>query len=252
MKPPAVGENVPVPEAISRARCRLNLLPWQNYLFDMIPEEDYVNYHESMHHLNGMWRFSTWEHLASDTVHCNGTQMPAILSMVYKPKVIVEMGVSDGSTTMLFCKLNPSARVYGVDCRSRAYSERKWTTRDAIPVPVGYTCMIQGVSNITLIVGNSWDLSLPNQVDLCFIDADHQGNAPYRDSLRAWDNRNRDGDWCIAWDDYHPSNSDVYNAVNQFVGEREQKLHQLGSWFWIGTKSPDEIEALRTPSCSKP
>lgn len=233
------GENIPDSEALRRARTREGLQSWQHFVFDHLPENNYLPAPPYVHGIPGIWRAKDWEHLASDTVLCNGTQMPAKLSMVYKPRIIVEMGVHDGTTSLLFCKLNPQARVYGVDCRGRIHGNTSLQS-----VPVGFTAMMQDVKNLTLHIGNSWEFSMPGQVDLCFIDADHSGDAPYKDSVRAWDNRNVSRDWCIAWDDYHPSNPDVVRAVDQFVKEVKMPLWKVGSWYYIGTKPHSEVEAL--------
>lgn len=233
------SENVPVPEAVERARSRKGLRPWQEYLFDCLPESEYLATPPYVAGIPGIWRAKDWPHLASDTVACNGTQMVAKLSLVYKPRVIVEMGVHDGTTTLLLCKLNSEARVYGVDCRGRIHGDDSPQS-----VPVGFTALMQNVDNLTLHIGNSWDFSMPGQVDLCFIDADHTGDAPYRDSVRAWDNRNVSGDWCIVWDDYHPNNPDVVRAVDQFTREVGMELHKVGSWFYIGTRPHTEVEEL--------
>lgn len=235
-----VGENIPDQDAIRRARERTGLKLWQHFLFDHMPENRHLPIPPYVHGIPGIWRAKDWEHLASDTVACNGTQMAAILSMVYKPRVIVEMGVHDGTTTLLLCKMNPEARVYGVDCRGRIHGDYSLQS-----VPVGFTAMMQDVKNLTLHIGNSWDFSMPGKVDLCYIDADHIRDAPYKDSWRAWDNRNTSGDWCIAWDDYHENNPDVKYAVDRFTAEVGMQLHQIGSWFYIGTRPHREVEALQ-------
>lgn len=233
------NENVPVPEAVERARLRIGLKRWQEYLFDCFPEKAHLTAPPYVASIPGIWRAKDWLHLASDTVHCNGTQMAAVLSLVYKPLVVVEMGVHDGTTLLLLCKLNPQARVYGVDCRSRIHGDNSPQS-----VPVGFTALMQGVKNLTLHIGNSWEFSVPG-VGLCFIDADHAGDAPYKDSVRAWSNRNVDGDWCIAWDDYHPNNPDVVRAVDRFCGEVGMQLHQIGSWVYIGTLPHSQVEEMQ-------
>lgn len=224
-------ENIPDPESLARARSRVGLEPWQEYVLDCFPEHGHLPTPPYVANVPSIWRAKDWEHLASDTVKCYGTQMAAKLSMLYRPEVVVEMGVHDGTTTLLLCRLNPQARVYGVDCRSRVYGGGPSQS-----VPVGFTAMMQDVKNLTLHIGNSWDFSLPGQVGLCFIDADHLGEAPYRDSVRAWQNRRAGGDWCIAWDDYHPSNPDVVRAVDRLVREAGATLYTVGSWVYIGTK----------------
>lgn len=221
-------ENLPAVAAVERARHDPgSLRPWQRFLLSCLPEKDFVPVPDYARAMPAQWRLGTWDNLASDTVHCYGTMMPAVLSMAYRPGVVVEMGVHTGSNTLLFCKMNPQARVYGVDAFAR--------TRDA-HLPIGFTALMNGVKNLTLAIMNSWDFSLPGQVGLCFIDADHNGDAPYKDSMRAWENRNASGDWCIAWDDYHPNNPDVKNAVDRFVGEVGMELRVLNSWVYIGSK----------------
>lgn len=261
---PALGENIPVESALFLARNRgldewsqqlldyfiegkllepshrqyvldhcftKPLEPWQQYVLDCFPESSHLPTPTYVDGVQSLWRLKDWEHLASDTIACYGTQMVAKLSMVYRPKVIVEFGVRDGTTTLLLCKLNPNARVYGIDLYSRV---------SCGPVdhhvPTGFTALMQNVNNLTLHIGNSWDFLAPGLVDLCFVDAEHCGDAPYKDTLRAWENRNSSGDWCIAWDDYHPNNPDVYSAVNRFVGDVGMELWWVGSWVYIGTK----------------
>jgi hypothetical protein len=87
---------------------------------------------------------------------------------------------------------------------------------------------------------NSWDFELPGQVDLCFIDADHFLPSVEKDTWRAWDNRNVEGNWCIAWDDYHVNNQDVFNTVNEFVNKVGYPLQKIASWYWIGSKTMTE------------
>ncbi len=225
------NENIPQDYALDMARQRCGLEPWQQYLFDCLSEEKHAPPPPYVDTIPGIWRAKDWDHVASDTVHCNGTQMVAKLSLLYKPRIIVEMGVHDGTTLMYLCKLNPKARVHGVDIRSRIHGERSPQS-----VPMGFTAMMQNVNNLSLHIGNSWEFSMPHQVDLCFIDADHCGEAPYMDSLRAWYNRNMSGDWCIAWDDYHPNNPDVVRAVDKLVRDVDMPLWTIGSWVYIGTK----------------
>jgi hypothetical protein len=172
----------------------------------------------------GHWRFADYEAFRYDTLECYGAVASVCLSLAYKPRTIVEMGVYSGSTSFLLCRANPHAQVHGVDLSHKAGR-----------FPTGYTALTHGVDNYTLHLGTkAQDFALPN-VDMCFIDADHTGDAPYLDSLRAWENKPADGDWCIAWDDYHESNQDVVRAVNQFVKEVKMGLRTLMSWVYIGT-----------------
>lgn len=218
--------------AVARAVCDpASLYSWQRYVLSCFPREKYVDVPAYARYMSSMWRHATWESFVSDTVAHNGTQMAALLSLAYKPKVIVEFGLDAGFTTLQLCRLNPFARVYGVD----KYSKK----RDA-DVPICFHALMNGVDNLTLHIGNSWEFKLPH-VGLCFIDGEHVGDAPYLDSIRAWENRDVDGDWCIAWDDYHENNPDVKRAVDRFCSDVGMPLHQVGSWFYIGTKDHKEL-----------
>lgn len=211
-----------------------DLKGWQVYLRSKFPRASYRPIPDYARYMSALWRFATYEHLATDTVVHNGTQMPTLLSMVYQPKIVVEFGVDGGMTTMLLCKLNPDARVYAVD----KYSKK----RDA-DVPIGFYALMQGCDNLTVHIQPAQDFVLPN-VELCFIDDEHIGDAPYLSSWRAWKNKHPDN-WCIAWDDYHPSNPDVVRGVDTFCREVGQQLRHLGSWVYIGSKSHECIEAYR-------
>ena len=227
-------ENLPSKEAINIVKCNPELLrPYQKYLLECFKESDFVPIPDYARNMSAMWRFATYEHLISDTVYHGGTIMASVLSMAYKPNVVVEMGVHGGFTNLLLCRLNPSARVYAVDINSKM--------PDA-DLPICFAALINKVNNLTLSIMPSWEFDMTGKVDLCFIDADHIGDAPYKDSVRAWENRNINGDWCIAWDDYHPNNPDVYNAVNKFVSEVGFPLQNIGSWVLIGTKPIDALK----------
>ena len=210
------------------------MVNWKEYLLSRCPAESFNSMPQWAREQSAQWRYADYEAFRYDVIECNGPVAATCLSLAYQPKLIVEMGVFSGHTSFILCRANPDARVHGVDIRSRM----KKTT-----LSTGYTAMLHGVSNFTLHIGNSFDFAMAS-VDLCFIDADHCGDAPYLDSLRAWENRNAAGDWCIAWDDYHPSNPDVVNAVDRFVSEVGMPLHTLMSWVYIGTKPHSAVEAF--------
>lgn len=211
------------------------LMAWQKFALSRIKSEEFVETPLEMREQfgAGMWRYGLYEDFLYDTVMQNGCISAATLSMLYHPKVIVEFGIYGGHTTMLLCKFNPEAKVYGVDLNEKHNTP-------FFEFPVGYKASINNCKNLEIITGKpSWEFVKSN-VDLCFIDGDHCGDAPYKDSLRAWENRNKDGDWCIAWDDYHPNNPDVYKAVHKFTDERSQILQKISTWVWIGSKSMSE------------
>lgn len=206
--------------------------PWQEYLLSKCPPESFQTMPAWASEQSAQWRYANAAAFHHDVVECFGPVAATCLSMAYQPKVIVEMGVFSGHTSFVLCRANPEARVYGVDKVSRM---------EGTTLPTGYTAMLHGVSNFTLSIGNSWDFAV-RDVGLCFIDGEHWGEAPYLDTMRAWENRNDTGDWCIAWDDYHPDNSDVVRVVDRFVSGVGMELHKLASWFYIGTKPHSEVE----------
>ena len=226
-------ENLPIPDSVQRTKLPDYLKPYQRYIVECFKEEEFVPIPDYARNMSAMWRYATYSHLMTDVIYHGTPKQSATLSLIYKPKVIVEMGVHGGFTTLLFCRLNPLARVYAVDIHSRMPDAN---------LPICFAALMNKVHNLTLSIMPSWEFDMKGKVDLCFIDADHTGDAPYKDSLRAWENRNADGDWCIAWDDYHPNNPDVYKAVNRFAGEVGYPLQFLGSWAMIGTKPDSELE----------
>ena len=209
---------------------------WQKYLLDCFKKEEFYNLPERVSSQPAMWRFATYDALVEDTMQRNGPIAAACLSILFKPKIIVEMGVHAGWTTLLLCKLNPQARVHAVDIRGRT---------DGTDVPICYVPLMHGVPNLSLHIMKSWDFKVPGTIDLCFIDGDHFLPAVERDTWTAWENRNQNGDWCIAWDDYHPNNPDVKNTVDDFCKQVGYPLQKIASWYWIGSKTMSEEEIKR-------
>lgn len=222
------------PEVLSAMKS--GLPAWQRYFLDCFKRDEFCDLPPEMLSQSSMWRCGTYESLLEDTIMHNGTIMATLLSMAFKPKVVVEMGIDGGITTMQLCRLNPQARVYGVD---------KFSRKRGAMVPIATMALMQNVNNLTIHIGDSWEFDMSKQVDLCFIDGEHCGDGPMKDTRRAWENRNSFGDWCIAWDDYHPNNPDVKAAVDQFVAEKGLTLNHIGSWVWVGTKTSAEVEAFQ-------
>lgn len=229
------SQNLPHKKVEEAMNFSENLPAWMRYVINCFKREDFCELPEEIHRQSSMWKYATYDNLLSDTIHCNGSVMAATLSLLFKPKTIVEFGVHGGMTALLLCRLNPNARVHAVDVNSRM--------PDAM-LPICTAAMMNRVKNLSVHIMNSWEFDMYGKVDLCFIDGEHCGDAPWNDSLRAWGNRNADGHWCIAWDDYHVNNPDVYSAVNKFVEKVKMPLNKVGSWVWIGTKSQAELDAV--------
>jgi len=202
---------------------------WQEYVLNCFPKERFYNFPvEKIDSSIGMKRLATHDLLVQEVTESNIVMAPACLSLLFRPKVIVEMGVHHGWTTLLLCKLNPEARVHAVDVR---------TVVEKSGNPTGYIPLMHKVNNLSLHIMNSWDLKMRGEVDLCLIDADHTLPAVEKDTWTAWENRNKDGDWCIAWDDYRPTDPDVQSTVDKFCMEVGYPLQKIGTWVWIGTKT---------------
>lgn len=176
----------------------------------------------------------TYEELEHDTLVNNGAIAASTLSLLFKPKVVVEFGVDLGWTALLLSKLNPDAEVHGVDFR-----ETTWFDRD---FPIGYACQLHKVKNHTLHTMKCWDFDMTGKVDLCFVDGAHDYDGVLKDVHRAWTNRNKNGSWCIAFDDYHPSNAGLVKAIDEFVSLVGFKLQKMASWFWIGSIEMSEAD----------
>lgn len=193
-------------------------------LFFTIPE------HFRSEHGNTLERWSTWDKFVNDS----GYKTAAILSFMFKPKVIVEFGVHFGWTSLLWCKFNPTARVHGVDRYGHPHNSI---------LPTGYVPLMHDCKNYSLHIADSYNFSLPEQVNLCFIDGWHFAPTVLKDCWRAWENCNKNEPWCILWDDYAPGSPDVVEAVDIFTKEIGYELHELGGWKWIGNIQFTEAEA---------
>lgn len=208
---------------------------WQKHAIDCFKKEDFYEFPDFMKEAHtDFQRYASYNEFVKDTLERCGCIAPATLSMLFKPKIVVEFGVKLGWTSLLLCRFNPKARIHGVDISGRMEN-------GIFPyLPTGYAAFMNNCKNYSLHIMNSWDFEMTGQVDLCFIDADHFLPAVEKDTWRAWENRNRKGEWCIAWDDYHPNNPDVYNTVNDFVKEVNYPLQKIASWYWIGSKTISE------------
>lgn len=207
--------------------------PWQTHLMDRCPPSSFGSIPQEYRGVQwGHWRGADYEAFSKDVMECYGPVAAVTLSMAYKPKTIVEMGVYSGHTSFVLARANPDAMVHGVDCSMMASI-----------LPTATTLLTHGTNNFKLHIGCTWDFEMPD-VDLCFIDGCHVWEAPYLDSLRAWKNRNTSRDWCIAWDDYHPNNHDVVRCVDRFVKEVGMELRTLMSWVYIGTLPHSAVEAF--------
>lgn len=228
------GENLPDKRVVDSSKDLITkhlTYPWQKYLLEHIPQELFFDLPEEISNQTSMWRFSTYDNFLSDVVNTGGAMCATLLSMFFKPKTVVEFGVDAGWTTLLFCRCNPEARIHAIDNRARIQYNN---------LPTGCVALWHNINNLSLHIMNSYDFDMSGKVDLCFIDGCHDLPEVKLDTERAWENRNKDGDWCIAWDDYHPSNPDVFNTVNDFCKKVGHQLNKINAWQWIGSKNISE------------
>jgi hypothetical protein len=217
------------------------LMDWQRYVLSCFPKEEFYELPEDIYRLSAMHKYSTYNKFVWDTVVRNGCIASATLSLAFKPKVVVEFGVHGGFTTLLLCKINKNARIHAVDNSSilADYANVMYPR-----LPTCYVPLMHNVKNLSLHIMDSYMFDMFGKVDLCFVDGDHFNSGVEWDTWRAWANRNKEGDWCIAWDDYHPNNPDVYNIVNDFVKEVGYPLQKIVSWVWIGNKEISENDLI--------
>jgi hypothetical protein len=149
-----------------------------------------------------------------------------IISMLCKPKVIVELGTAFGNRTDLIGRLNPDAKLYSVDILNPL-------PLNNMRVPTGYLARLNKTP-FTFIHGRSWETQIEEKVNLCFVDADHREDTVYKDSLWVWENRD-ENDWYIIWDDYPLPT--VERAVNRFCKEKKLTLGSIGGYKYVGSKS---------------
>lgn len=141
------------------------------------------------------------------------TRELASLSQWVRPRTVVEFGTSLGIGTCLLAWLNPTAWLVTVDVNDKTYMPG-----DKI-VPMGYLAVWQGIK-CGYVLCKSWEYVATN-VDLCFIDANHEYWPVLADSDRAWKNRSTDHRWAILWHDHNDRHPGVMRAVEQFCHEKK-------------------------------
>lgn len=210
--------------------------PWQKFILEHFKGNEFYNVPEKFRGATGLGytTFSEFREKIIEGRTFGYAREAATLSMLFRPKVIVELGSHAGNTSLLLCRLNPDAHVHMVDITSKCPQG----------YPVGYFVMMNQIKNYTLHIMNSWEFKLPGQVDFTYIDAEHTEESAWKDSWQAWENKNEDEDWCIVWDDYHPGYKGVIKAVDRFCAEVGYKLQRILRWHWIGTKEVSEEELI--------
>jgi hypothetical protein len=154
----------------------------------------------------------------------------AMLSQAIQPRVVVEFGTCQGIGTCLLHWLNPNAHLLTVDINTETFmpGDRR--------VPIGHLAKWQKIK-CCYVNCTSCEFDRPD-VDLCFIDADHDYGPVARDSVRAWLNRSTDHPWAIAWHDHNERHPGVMRAVAEFCAAIEVELQSRPDsdtvWVWGG------------------
>ncbi len=198
----------------------MELKPWQEYFVKQVSSQPFAeippwqNDKELIAH-------SSIDRFIDYYCYSGSAHFWTILSMLIKPKVIVEFGTAMGIRTRLFARLNPEAVVHSIDKNTNA------GTSDA---KSGYVA--EREENVKLYIGNSNELVIEN-VDLCYVDANHSSEFVYQDSHRAWSNKSKDRSWAIVWDDYHLES--VKRGLHFFVEGTDCRLVKFGGICITGT-----------------
>lgn len=144
----------------------------------------------------------------------------AMVSRRLKPEKIVEFGTSLGIGTCLLRWLNPSAELITVDINRNTYMPG-----DNL-VPTGILARLQGFG-CNFVTGDS-RLYISEEVELCFIDADHSYESVIADSMRAFHNLTREDPWAIVWHDHNSRHPGVMRAVREFCSSLGLTLRMRG------------------------
>jgi len=154
------------------------------------------------------------------------------LSHFINPSVIIELGTSYGIGMVMLSNLNPKANLYTVDIKEKI----KFFGNKI--VPIGYLSKLNNIK-CEYIRGKSYEFVPPENFDLCFIDGDHTEEGVWKDSLWAWENKNKD--YVIIWHDYHLNHPDFIGLINsikrfsKYIGKDVYKLKD-SSTVWMTNK----------------
>lgn len=204
----------------------MELQPWQEYFIKQIESKPFVSV-PPVENTGELTAQVSIEDFISHYCYTGNARLWTILSMLIKPKVIVEYGTAMGIRTRLFAKLNPEAIIHSIDKNPVA------GTADAVSGLVA-----QQEDNVKLYIGDSSGFAIKN-VDMCYIDGDHSFMGVWKDSYRAWANKSKDSPWVIIWDDYHLTS--VKDGLDTFVKMAGCELIKFGGFCLTGTKEISQL-----------
>lgn len=159
------------------------------------------------------------------------------------PKILLEIGTSDGKSTALMAKNAPKGIVYTVNIPPEEIGDAgKYVTFAPSHDSIGHYYRTQGCRNVSQIFANTKTWA-PNfgPIDVAFIDGCHDAAFVYNDTRKVL-KQCRPGS-LLLWHDFNPALAhtypwigDVCSGVEQLYADRLLKgrvLHVQDSWIGI-------------------
>jgi hypothetical protein len=153
-----------------------------------------------------------------------------------QPKRVLEIGVSEGSLAAILLGRFASIRQYfGVDVPD-THSEHEATlasgASDFSPKPIGYYAFRDARFSLILSAGGTESLdadSIPRNIDVCIVDADHRYNGVKRDTELARSACRSPG--IIVWHDYDQQHAGVKTYLDE-IAAAGRKIISSGPLAW--------------------
>ncbi len=125
----------------------------------------------------------------------------------------MEIGINQGGTAQNMCRNNPGKTIYGVDYLQGCTMHPSQKSEQPTGETVARLCRSE--PNFVLYLENSWNLKLPDNIDMVFIDADHTYQGVKADTENILRQVRRGT--VIFWHDYHNNLHPDYLAVNDYI-----------------------------------
>ncbi|MFQ5503762.1 MAG: FkbM family methyltransferase, partial [Planctomycetota bacterium] len=177
-----------------------------------------------------------------------------------RPGTCLDLGTSHGrSAFKLAGNVGPEHRVYTVNMLpEQAAGSGELVTHTLSRDEIGSYYRARGASNIEQIYANTlaWDMP-PGIRDLAivFVDACHDEEAVYRDSIKAWERLSPGG--FLLWHDYSPLwrrkhgwIDAVMRGVERFLADQgieQEVLHLRNSWIGVLQKASQPCVTVEAP-----
>jgi len=148
-----------------------------------------------------------------DLLYCRFEEVRVLAGFLKKIKGdYIEIGVNQGATARWICKNNPDRYIYGVDMIDRStMAEAQAVEQPNIDTAAQYC---REFPNFTLYLENSWEVDIPNWVEMAFIDADHRYEGVKNDTENVLSQLDSG---FIFWHDYNNNLHPDYLGVNAYI-----------------------------------